>query len=320
MLHRGGNITLGVGDRRLRLNPLVEVWLIVLRELRKNTRSVKGLLMLGISVIGAIASVMRQPWFEEILKRAEEMGTDAYHDAKVQVWARMYRDQKVGERLADAPVRLVGFFFVAVWLTPLLVSVVGFDGISTDLQHRSIRYWTLRTRRASYYVGKFIGLWSVIAAMTLTMHVIVWTVMVSRGDASAAQIVSWGVRFWLTSLPITGAWCAVATLIGSFFKTPIMGLLLTFVTFFVMFFAGFILANVYAGLDQVSTQMSAQAPTVAAESSYGVIALRLLYPNSLDTWLLSPEPLRVLEGLSAFLGYAVATCFGGSLLFARRDV
>jgi ABC-type transport system involved in multi-copper enzyme maturation permease subunit len=306
------------------LNPLLEIWLIVARELRKNMRSVKGIVMLGLSVLGAVASVLRQPWFEEVLKRAEEMGTLAYHDAKVQVWARMYRDEKVGERLADAPVRLVAFFFVAVWLTPLLVSVVGFDGISADLQYRSVRYWTLRTRRASYYVGKFLGLWAVVAAMSLVMHLIVGTVMVTRGDTLASQTMSWGLRFWLTSLPITGAWCAVATLIGSLFKTPIMGLLITCAVFFVMFFVGFVLPNVYAGIDQVNAQASSAttAPTASlvGETSYTVIALRCLYPNSLDAWLLSPEPLRVLQGLGVFLAYAIATCVGGSLVFAQRDV
>jgi ABC-type transport system involved in multi-copper enzyme maturation permease subunit len=304
------------------LNPLIEVWLIVLRELRKNMRSVKGLVMLALSILGAMASVMRQPWFEAILKHAEGMGAEVYHDAKVQVLAAMYRDEKVGERLADAPVRLVAFFFVAIWLTPLLVGVVGFDGISSDLQHRSVRYWTIRTRRASYYVGKFLGLWAAVAAMTLAMHFIVWTVMVARADASASQTMSWGIQFWLTSLPVTGAWCAVATFVGSLFKTPIMALLMTSAVFFLMFFVGFVVANAHtvASVDQMNAQLNGQRPSVAEQTSNVVIALRFLYPNSLDAWLLSPQPPRVLVGLGVFVAYAVATCFGGSLLFARRDV
>jgi ABC-type transport system involved in multi-copper enzyme maturation permease subunit len=299
------------------LNPVVEVWLIVARELRKNMRSVKGLVMLGLSILGAVASVLRQPRFEEVLKNAEGLGSEAFHDAKVQVLAGMYRDQKVGERLADAPARLVIFFFVAIWLTPLLVGVVGFDGSSSDLQSRPVRYWTIRTRRASYYVGKFLGLWAGVAAMTFAMHLIVWTVMIVRAEAPASETVNWGIRFWLTSLPVTGAWCAVATLVGSLFKTPIMGLLITSAVFFVMFFVGFVIPNAYASaVDQVS----APKPSVADQASNVVVALRFLYPNSLDAWLLSPEPLRVLEGLGVFLAYAAATCFGGSLIFARRDV
>jgi ABC-type transport system involved in multi-copper enzyme maturation permease subunit len=300
------------------VNPLVEVWLIVARELRKTLRSVKGLVMLGLSVLGAIASVLRQPRFEEAINKAQGMSAEAFHEAKVQVLAGMYRDEKVGQRLADAPSRLVIFFFIAVWLTPLLVTVVGFDGIAADLQYRSVRYWTIRTRRASYYIGKFLGLWGSVAAMTFVMHAIVWTVMIARVDASASDVLSWGVRFWLVSLPVTGAWAAVATFIGSQFRTPMVGLLITCAVFFVMFFVGFILPNAAAGVDQMNA--TAQAAEVAEKASTAQIALRFLYPNSLDGWLLSTEPQRVLEALGVFLAYAVATCTGGSLLFARRDV
>jgi ABC-2 type transport system permease protein len=303
------------------VNPLVEVWLIVAREIRKNMRSVKGLVMLGLSVLGAIASVMRQPRFEEALKKAEGMGTEAFHDAKVQVIAGMYRDDKIGERLADAPTRLVIFFFIAVWLTPLLVAVVGFDGISADLQHRSVRYWTIRTRRASYYVGKYLGLWAAVGAMTLVMHSIVWIVMIGRVDATATETLAWGIRFWLVSLPITGAWCAVSTLIGSFFRTPMVGLLLTCAAFFVMFFVGFVLANAYGGVDAAeAARHAADAARAIPEEAKTLTLLRFLYPNSLDAWLLSAEPQRVLAGLGVAGFYAVATCLGGSFAFAQRDV
>jgi ABC-type transport system involved in multi-copper enzyme maturation permease subunit len=305
------------------VNPLVEVWLIVARELRKNMRSVKGLVMLGLSVLGAIATVMRQPRFEEMLKKAEGMGAEAFHDAKAQIISGLYRDDKIGERLADAPVRLVLFFFIAVWLTPMLVAVLGFDGISADLQHRSVRYWTIRTRRASYYVGKYLGLWAAVASMTFVMHAIVWAVMIARVDAPASDTLTWGLRFWLISLPITGAWCAVATLIGSFFRTPMVGLLLTCAAFFVMFFVGFVLANAYAGIDAAQAAQAAKAIDAANavhEESKALVFLRFLYPNSLDAWLLSQEPQRVLAGLGVTVFYAVATCLGGSLAFAKRDV
>lgn len=302
------------------MNPLLEVWLIMAREIRKNLRSVKGLVMLGLSVLGAVASVMRQPKFEEALKKAESMGADAFRDAKAQIIGGMYRDDKIGEHLADAPTRLVIFFFIAVWLTPLLVAVVGFDGISADLQHRSVRYWTIRTRRASYYVGKYLGLWAAVGMMTFVMHAIVWLVMIGRVDASASETLGWGVRFWLVSLPISGAWCAVSTLIGSFFRTPMVGLLLTCAAFFLMFFIGFAMANAYAGIDASKAAQAVDATHTLYEESRAVVFMRLLYPNSLDTWLLSGEPQRVMVGVGTAAFYAMATCIGGSLAFARRDV
>jgi len=302
------------------VNPLLEVWLIVARELRKNMRSVKGLVMLGLSVLGAIASVMRQPRFEDALKKAEGMGAEAFHDAKAQIIGGMYRDDKIGARLADAPTRLVLFFFIAVWLTPLLVAVVGFDGISVDLQHRSVRYWTIRTRRSSFYVGKYLGLWATVATMTFVMHAIVWLVMIGRVDATASDTLAWGVRFWLVSLPITGAWCAISTLIGSFFRTPMVGLLLTCAVFFVMFFVGFALANAYSGIDAAKAAAAVDATQAAYQETRVIVFMRLLYPNSLDTWLLSGEPQRIMVGVGTTAVYALCTCIAGSVAFSRRDV
>jgi ABC-type transport system involved in multi-copper enzyme maturation permease subunit len=170
-----------------------------------------------------------------------------------------------------------------------------------------VRYWTLRTRRGSYYVGKFLGLWAVVATLTLVMHAIVWVVMIARADAPAGDTLAWGLRFWFIVALIAGAWCAIATLIGSLFRTPMVGLLLTCAAFFVMFFVGFILPNANASADP-------------EEVSRATVFLRFLYPNSLDSWLLSPEPQRVLSGLAVCAVYAIAASVVGSFAFARRDV
>lgn len=287
------------------MNPLAEIWLMVAREFRKGIRSSKGLLMLGLSILGAVASVMRL--FDDVWTKAEGMGPEAFHDAKAQVLGRMYRDGKVGQRLADAPSRLVVFFFIAVWLVPMLVAIVGFDGISSELQHKSVRYWTVRTRRGSYYVGKFLGLWGVVATLTLAMHAVVWLVMIVRVDAPAAMTLGWGVRFWVVEVLVAGAWCAVATLISSLSRTPMVALLLTCAAFFVMFFVGFIIPNANASVEP-------------EDASRVEVFLRFLYPNSIDSWLLSPEPRRLLLGLGVCAVYAIAASALGSFAFARRDV
>ena len=42
---------------------------------------------------------------------------------------------------------------------------------------RRVRYWTLRTRRASYFVGKWLGLWATVSAVTFAMHALIWIVV-----------------------------------------------------------------------------------------------------------------------------------------------
>jgi ABC-type transport system involved in multi-copper enzyme maturation permease subunit len=279
------------------MNPLVETWLVAARDCRKNVRSAKGLVMLGMSMLGAMVCSFKLPKFEEMLGDMQKLDHEQVHALKAQVFAKMYGDDPTGDVLADAPIKLVFLFYVAVWLVPLLVMIIGFDGISSDLQYRSVRYWAIRTRRPSYYAGKFLALWGVIGLVTLVMQVLIWGVTIVRADAPAGETLVWGLRFWATSLPITGAWCGIATLASSLFKTPMLSLLATGATFFILFFVGFIVGK---GGD--------------------VWYLRYLYPNNFDGWILSVKPERMLEGLGVCLAYIVGTFGIGSFVFAQRDV
>jgi ABC-type multidrug transport system ATPase subunit/ABC-type transport system involved in multi-copper enzyme maturation permease subunit len=225
------------------MNPLLEIWLVAARDCRKNVRSVKGLVMFCISLLGALASTFKLPKFEEAMDDVHRLDPEQLHTVKSQLFAKLYGDEAAGETLAGAPVKLVILFFLAVWLVPLLVMIIGFDGISSDLQYRSVRYWTIRTRRASYYVGKLVALWAVIALVTLVMQLMIWGVTIVRADAPAGETVLWGLRFWATSLPISGAWCGIAILMSSLSRTPMISLLMTGAVFFLLFFVGFVIGK-----------------------------------------------------------------------------
>jgi ABC-type transport system involved in multi-copper enzyme maturation permease subunit len=279
------------------VNPIVEVWLVVEREIRKNLRSGKGLVMFGLSVLGALACTLRLPRVDDTLAEAERLGPEAFHEAKARFFGDLYLSEGTGQRLADAPIKLVLLFYLAVWATPLLVAILGFDGIPSDVQHRSVRYWTIRTRRASYYVGKFLGVWVVVAAITLLMHVLIWSVTIARAEATAAETVAWGVRFYLVSLPIVGAWCAIATLVSSMLRTPFLALLLTCATFFSLFFLGALVGR-----------------------TSGNEVLEALYPNGYDAWMLSPDLRHATMGLALALGLTVVTTVAGAFVFSVRDV
>jgi ABC-type transport system involved in multi-copper enzyme maturation permease subunit len=279
------------------MNPLLETWLVAARDCRKNVRSIKGLLMLGISLLGAFACTFRLPKFEEMMDNVHKLDAEQLHSVKAQFFGKMYGDDAVGEAIADSPIKLVILFFIAVWLVPLLVMIIGFDGISSDLQYRSVRYWTIRTRRASYYAGKFLALWSMIALVTLVMQVLIWAVTIVRADAAPGETIQWGLRFWVTSLPITGAWCGIATLVSSLFRAPMLSLLATGSTFFVLFFLGLVIGK--AG---------EHAPFV------------YFYPNNFDAWILSPKHDRMLEGVGVCLAFILGTSGIGSWVFLQRDV
>ncbi len=279
------------------MSPAAEVVLVAQRELRKNVRSAKGIALLVLSLLGGVVVALVLAWFEK-LKR--EKLADLPPEAAVEVQRQIILqlgdgDQALGDALSKAPGALLGALKVTIWFGPLLVALLGFDAISGELQYRTVRYWTVRTRRASFYVGKVLGLWAVVSALTLLVQVLSWGIVIARGETTGA-VVEWGPRLWAVTLPISLVWCGIAQLVGSQFRAPILSLLVTFGSFFVLWI-GFV-----------------------AGASGKVPPLLYLYPNVYDTWLLHPHPDRLFEGLGICLVSAAAYIAGGAAIFARRDI
>ena len=88
--------------------------------------------------------------------------------------------------------------------------------MSGELQHRSVRFWTVRTRRWSYFIGKILGLWALVALITLVLNIIAGTVVARarlrhrRASSSPGACASG----WSPSI-IAGSWAAIATFISS---------------------------------------------------------------------------------------------------------
>jgi ABC-type transport system involved in multi-copper enzyme maturation permease subunit len=276
------------------MNPAAEVGLVAARELRKNLRSAKGIVLLVLSVVGGAATAyLMARYFQTKLSG---VSADELRLEQEALFTQATGDPAMGKLMATAPLPLVMTLNLCIWLTPLLIALAGFDAISGELQHRTVRYWTVRTRRGSYFVGKFVGVWASVSAITLSMHVLMWSVSLG-GAYSFGATVGWGFVFWLVSLPISAAWCGIATLVGSFFRSPPLSLLTTFATFFVVWLVGFAISR-------------------AADVHW----LSYVYPNNYDAWLLSPHAEKVGGALGICFGIAALTTAAGGAVFARRDV
>jgi ABC-type transport system involved in multi-copper enzyme maturation permease subunit len=279
------------------VSPLSEVRFVAQRELRKSFRSAKGIVLLVLSLLGGTAVTLLLAWVQQ-LKREKltnvtpEMMESAREDAMTQAFG----DPATGKLLAHTPEVLLAVFFITIWLTPLLISLLGFDNVSGDMQHKSVRYWTLRTRRASYMVGKWLGLWTTVSAITLTMHAVIWVVCIARGEAPAGTAINWGLKLWIITLPISAVWCGISTLVSSIFKTPILSLLATFAVFFVLWVTFLI------GL------------------RFNVDALTYVYPNTYDGFLINARIDRTMIGLGACIGMTALYVGASSFLFTKRDL
>jgi ABC-type transport system involved in multi-copper enzyme maturation permease subunit len=279
------------------MNPLSEISIVVARELRKNLRSAKGIILLALSLLGGVVVTLGALKLEELKRtKLHDMSGEAIRALREEALTQIYGDAVTGKYLADAPEVLLALLSLTVWLGPLMIALLGFDAVSGDIQHRTVRYWTVRTRRWSYFVGKFLGLWVVVSGITLGMHLVIWIVCIARNEASAAETLAWGIRFWLVTLPISAAWCGLATLIGSLFRTPILALLVIFASFFALWVV-YVIGNVS-----------------------GATPVMYIYPNFYDVWLLSARFDKALGGFAICAAFAAATMGLGAVLFARRDV
>jgi ABC-type transport system involved in multi-copper enzyme maturation permease subunit len=291
------------------LSPATEIRLLVARELRRSVRSVKGIIIGVITLLGAFVTSLVAAWREgSDREAAQAVSNEAYLEFKKKAIEGLSGDANFAAYVASIPTSLLIFLKVTVWLGPLLIALLGFDLMSSELQHRSVRFWTIRTRRWSYFTGKTLGLWALVAIIMLVLNVIAGTVAAARGYVTAGQLVTWGLRFWLVAVVIAGTWAAIVALISSLFRTPILSLLTTFLTFFVMWLVS-IIGLVVRASDFMKTG-------VQKDMNW----YEYLYPNSYDTLLLAPQTTKVLTAFGILIGFVVIANAAGAALFQRRDI
>ncbi len=303
------------------MSPLREIWIIFLRELRRNFRSVKGIILAAITVLGGALVAYGLSQSQDVRKSnfaklVAGSGKDlSYEETTLEIkklflnW--WFADPTTGAHLAPAPFLLLVLFTVSLWLIPAVVLVLGFDSVSGDVQHRTVRYWALRARRWSFVTSKFLGLWVTCSAVALAMHVLIWVIVIARGEATFGATFAWGFRFWIASIPILGVWCATSVLLSSFFRQPILSLLLNGGVFFLWWLVH-VPAWVRTFLD---IPQDADATWVPTPSKF-----LFIYPNFYDRYLLSPQVSHALVGLGVTLGFAAACIGASSFLFAKRDL
>jgi len=282
------------------MSPAHEVALVASREFKRNVKSAKGIALLVICLMmGSVATLANSMMEKFARSQGQVPSPEEIHRFTELGIAKAYGDEDLGKFLADAPSIVLGMFFFTIWTGPLIIALMGFDSVSGELQHRAVRFLSVRLRRESIYVGKVAGLFATVALVGFATNIAIWCVAAGRGDASLSACFSWGLRFWIMSLPITLAWCSIAAFAGSLLRTPVLSLMVIFVTFFGLWMLSFV-ARI--GDEGIHTYF------------------RYAYPNTFDGFLLSPRASRSAIGLASCLGFVFTTSSAGAWYFAKRDV
>jgi ABC-type transport system involved in multi-copper enzyme maturation permease subunit len=292
------------------LNPALEIQLLVGREIRRSVRSAKGIVLGVVTLLGAIATSFLVTTLEAAGRRAAGgLSAQEFSELQRQTIEQQTGNASLAAQEASMPLSLRAFLTVTIWLSPLLIALLGFDAVSGELQHRSVRFWTVRARRTSYFAGKLLGLWALVALVTLVIQTIAGGVALVKGYVTPGQLFSWGLRFWLVAVAIAGAWAAIAVVTSSLFRTPVVALLTTMATFFVLWLFG--MAGEFS-----RARSSLDAHVLDTSMRW----YEYLYPNAYQSLLLAQDGHDVFRGAALLLGFVVCAAVGGAVLFERRDL
>jgi ABC-type transport system involved in multi-copper enzyme maturation permease subunit len=293
------------------MNLFLEIWLICTRELRRNFRSVKGIALGIISLLGGVAfgafQAIQESAFKKNLSMLDSMEANVKKASLQQGLETMGYQTEVAKHLVEGPLSLHFLGMISLGFAPLLASILGFDTIANDIQHRTIRYWTMRTSRVGYLFGKLLGLWISVSAVMTGIHVIAWLVCIFTGVGPASMILPWGMQFLLSTLWVSMVWCSLIVLVSSMVRSSFWSLILGSAIIFVLFVVKLVI-KVVEGSEMAKDNASYQFP------------LRWIYPNNYDDLLYSAEPKTLAIGIMALLVFGGLLSSASATILVKRDV
>jgi len=228
------------------LDGLKETAVIWSAELRRAVRSGRAVVLLGLYsmfsalvllVVGWLASEIRAA----VNKQLESAGADADAAAKVGEEARRSllgfltsNDTAMMEALSQVPLEVLIVFKITLFFLPAYVALMGFDQISGEVGPRSMRYLTVRARRSSVLLGKFLSQAALLVGLVLIIDLAVFIfARIANPDFGFGTLVLNLLKFWLAAIVFSLSYVALTSLCSSLFRSPAVSLVFNFIALFV---------------------------------------------------------------------------------------
>lgn len=122
-------------------------------ECRRTLRSARAVVLLGLYGLFSLAVLLAGGWLRSL-----------------------YRQMTNAADLPTAPEQIptlvLVVFYLSIFFLPAYVALMGFDQLSGEVGPRSMRYLTVRARRSSVLLGKFLAQTTVLLGLVLALDVI----------------------------------------------------------------------------------------------------------------------------------------------------
>jgi hypothetical protein len=213
--------------------------------------------------------------------------------------------------LARVPLLVFVGFRAALIFVPLWIALLGYDAVSDELATRSLRYVTVRARRSSVLLGKFLALASVLVAILLLINLeLVFYARHLSPDFSGSLLWLTLLRCWGASTLFALGYLGLTLLSSTLARSPALALALNVI----LLFGFWALTFVGERAPALGRGVPEGAPAV------GLGYLRLLSPSLYGPLLLHPEPARFAIGAAGFTVFLLLTVGGAIFALGRRDL
>jgi len=222
----------------------VQLWRTMIYEWADALRSRRAVVTLALYIVAAGCSMY---WAISLLARLETqllqilqlpdtgktgiVSTTLWQSKPFQEMMRhaMQNSAVYDDIFGVHPVILIYGWLVFLYM-PLLVVLVTAGRIPEELSSGSVRYAVVRTTRAVWVLGKFLGQLSMIAVAILGSAVTAYLVARLRLGAYApadllASMLIWGLRAWIYSVPFVGLVMGLSLLTRSVGKATLFGII-----------------------------------------------------------------------------------------------
>ncbi|WP_420821882.1 ABC transporter permease [Pyxidicoccus caerfyrddinensis] len=313
------------------MDGLKETLVIWSAELRRAVRSGRAVVLLGLYsmfsalvllVVGWLAGQVR----EAVNKQLETAGAGA--DASAQVGEEMRKgvlgfllsdDSAMMEALSRVPLEVLVVFKITLFFLPAYVALMGFDQLSGEVGPRSMRYLTVRARRSSVLLGKFLSQATLLLGLVLIidMAIFVYARIANPGFGFADVVINL-IKFWLAAIVFSLAYVSLTTLCSSLFRSPAVSLVFNFILLFVFWLMDTIgrAAQTAYSAYQVVDAYAVGEPSMMPFLRF----LRYLSPSYYAGNLLHPKLAEFAASGAAYAGFAMVFLLGAYAVLRARDL
>lgn len=216
-------------------------------------------------------------------------------------------DADVRKAVEGIPEVILVVFHLSLFWLPIYIALMGFDQISGDVGGKAIRFLTVRSRRGTILVGKYLGQAGVLIILLSTILIVTAVYAKIRNtDFHLGLGVVVLSRLLLAGFTFSLAYLAISTLCSTAFRTPMVSLVINVIALFSFWL-----------MDVIGTLVH----KLGDEGKWKALsAMRFASPSHYSADLVHPDPSKFGVSVVVYVGFAVVFLSAAWVILRARDV